>query len=219
MKAILFYSLLIIFVVLTSCESEQEKKLRLLKAEKQRIELTEISRREELHRAAIEKQERIIQDAREEERRKERETYEKYINNSLQNGSTPYAYCYGRNKSCSDYGCSQIKVKTPYNSDVLVTIKENGTVIRHAYIAAGCSFTFEFPNGTYQAFFYYGKGWNPEKFMKYSSCGDLKGGFVSDEQFGKDTPQTLNNNILEYELILQQNGNFSTKPSNQEDAL
>lgn len=189
--------LLIITFLFSSCESVQDKKVRIQKKE----------------------QEQLMLQARIEKNRKEREIYDKYINNSLQNGSTPYSYCYGGNQSCSDYGCSQIKVKTPYNSDVLVTIKVNGTVIRHAYIAAGSSYTFEFTNGTYQTFFYYGKGWNPEKFMKNSSCGELRGGFVSDEQFSKDNPQTLSNNILEYELILQQNGNFSTKPTNKEDAL
>ena len=60
------------------------------------------------------------------------------------------------------------------------------------------------------------KGWNPRKEMK---GGKIKGGFISDEHFGKDDPQTLNNNILQYELVLQQNGNFSTRPSNPEEAL
>jgi hypothetical protein len=219
MKKFIFYSFLIGYVIFTSCESVQDRKSRLQKLEQQRIELTEKNNQDELQRKKRENQEMIARKAIEEEKRKEREIYEKYIDNSLQNGSTPYSYCYGGNRYCSDYGCSKIKVRTPYNSDVLVTIKENNTVIRHAYISAGSSFTFEFPNGTYQAFFYYGKGWNPEKFMKHSACGELRGGFVSDEQFGKDSPQALNNNILEYELILQQNGNFSTIPSNQMDAL
>ena len=55
--------------------------------------------------------------------------------------------------------------------------------------------------------------------MKETDCGTLKGGFIADEQIGKDSPQSLNNNILEYELILQQNGNFSTTPSNSEEAF
>jgi len=104
-----------------------------------------------------------------EEERKEQEIYNKYINNSLQTGSTPYAYCFGVNNSCNDFGCSQITVKTPYNSDVLVTIKKEGEVYRHAYIKSGSKYTFEFPNGMYQTFFYYGKGWNPEKIMKETS--------------------------------------------------
>jgi hypothetical protein len=144
---------------------------------------------------------------------------EQYKNNSLRNGAKPYSYCFGSSNSCGGYGCSQIKVKTPYNSDVLVTIKKNDRVYRHAYVKASSSYTFNFSNGTYQAFFYYGKGWNPNKFMKNTSCGELKGGFISNEHFGKDYPQDLYNQILSYELILQQNGNFSTKPSNKDEAF
>ena len=154
-----------------------------------------------------------------EQMRIEEEKYDKYIENSLQTGQTPYSDFYGRNPSCNNYGCSQIFVKTPSNSAVLVTIKQNNIVVRHAYIQANDSYTFEMPNGTYQPFFYYGKGWNPEKVMKEVPQGTLKGGFIEDESFGKDDPQLLENNILQYELILQQNGNFSTKPSNAEDAL
>lgn len=140
---------------------------------------------------------------------------EEYLYNSLSTGATPYAKYYGKNKTCNKYGCSQIKVRTS-NSDVLVTIKKLDKVVRHAYIQAGDSYTFSFPNGEYQAFFYYGKGWNPEKEMK---GGEMKGGFVSNEDFQKDSPQNLHNNILEYELILQQNGNFSTQSSDSEEAL
>jgi len=35
-----------------------------------------------------------------------------------------------------------------------------------------------------------------------TNCGELRGGFISDEQFEKDDPQSLSNNILEYQLIL-----------------
>tara|TARA_B110000285_G_C14993559_1_gene547604 strand:- start:203 stop:697 length:495 start_codon:yes stop_codon:yes gene_type:complete len=140
-------------------------------------------------------------------------------NNSLRTGSTPYANCYGRNLVCNSNGCSEIKVKTPYNSDVLVTIKKNGNVIKHAYIKGGDSYTFSFPNGTYQPFFYYGKDWNPNKLMKSNNCGGIKGGFNKNESFGKDYPQRLNGQALQYTLILQQNGNFSTKPSNSSEAF
>ena len=100
-----------------------------------------------------------------------------------------------------------------------MTIKKHGEIYRHAYIKAGSQYTFEFPNGTYQPFFYYGKGWNPEKVMKVTDCGLLRGGFIEDEHIGKDDPQTLSNNILEYKLVLQRNGNFSTKPSNSKEAF
>ncbi len=190
-------TILSVFAVFISCESEAEKKQREVRLEQTRIEQKEKNEQEKLNQA--------IRD--------------KYISNSLSTGTTPYAYCFGSNNTCSDNGCSQIKVKTPNNSDVLVTIKRNTKVYRHAYIKAGSNFTFELPNGIYQPFFYYGKGWNPEKIMIETDCGTLKGGFVAEEQIGKDSPQSLNNNILEYELILQQNGNFSTSPSNSEEAF
>jgi hypothetical protein len=156
---------------------------------------------------------------REEQQRIEKEMYDKYINNSLNTGATPYSELYNENSYCNHHDCSQIKVTTPSNSDVLVTLKQNDVVVQHAYIRANSSFIFEIPDGIYQPFFYYGKGWNPEKVMKQTEHGTLKGGFIEDESFSKDYPQTLQNQILEYELILQQNGNFSAKPSSAEDAL
>lgn len=206
---------LISVLLLASCESEQAKKERLALEEKQRIEYEQQrAEKERVENIRLE-QDRIEREIQLEKERKEQEIYNRYISNSLRTGATPYAKYYGGNSSCNDYGCSQIKVRTS-NSDVLVTIKKNDKVVRHAYIQAGGSYTFSFPNGTYQPFFYYGKGWNPEKEMK---GGELKGGFISDESFGKDDPQYLSNNVLEYTLILQQNGNFSTRPSNPEEAL
>ena len=207
-KILLIGVLFLSIFTISSCESEEEKRIRLERIEQERIEL--------IKQKEIEDSIRSIQ---EEKRKKERELYRKYGNNSLQTGATPYSYCFGKNHSCKHYGCSQIKVRTPYNSDVLVTIKKNGKVFRHAYIRANSSYTFEMPNGTYQTFFYYGKGWYPEKIMKKTSCGILKGGFLTDESFGKDFPQTLNNNVLTYELILQKNGNFSTQPSYKNEAF
>ncbi len=218
----LFYLLLVVY----SCESEADRKQRLAIEVQEQIELKENREVEEAERAfqieqkrieheQREEKERIVREALFEKERKEKAIYDKYISNSLRTGATPYSQYYGGNSSCSDYGCSQIEVKTS-NSDVIVTIKKNGSVVRHAYINSGSSYTFSFPNGTYQTFFYYGKGWNPAKEMK---GGKMKGGFIDNEDFGKDEPQTLSNNILEYQLILQENGNFSTRPSNPEEAL
>jgi hypothetical protein len=145
--------------------------------------------------------------------------YHTYINNSLFTGATPYSICYGSHNSCPENDCSELIVKTPSNSDVLVIIKKNGNVKRHAYIEANSSFTFHLANGIYQPFFYYGQGWNPNKKMNSKSCKNLIGGFISDEYFSKDFSQELQNTILTYELILQQNGNFSTKPSSSEETF
>lgn len=217
---IIFFSLLL---TITSCESKAEKEQR---KELLRIELAEQERKQAKELAVLKEQQRIEREReleeqriKEEEEREAKALRDKYINNSLYTGATPYAYCYGGNKSCSDYGCSEIKVKTPYNSDVMVTIKRGGVVYSHAYIKAGSHYTFELSNGRYQPFFYYGKGWNPKKVMAVTDCGTLKGGFIEDESFGKDDPQTLSNDILSYELILQEGGNFSTRPSNPEEAF
>ncbi len=139
----------------------------------------------------------------------------KYIDNLLSTGDTPYAEYYGSNKECKYDDCSQIKVVTS-DSDVLVTIKKDEKVVSHAYIKANDNYTFSVPNGRYQVFFYYGRGWDPEKPMKN---GEMKGGFVANEDFQKDEPLDLNNNKLEYKLVLQQNGNFKTQSSDPSEAL
>ena len=213
---------LLALLFLLSCESDQAKIERLAKEEQMQIESQKQklanerakARRLESERIENQKHEKEALE-REEEKKREQEVYNRYINNSLSTGATPYAEFYGGNSSCFDNGCSQIKVSTS-NSDVLVTIKRNDRVVSHAFINASDSYTFSFPNGTYQPFFYYGKGWNPDKEMKN---GELRGGFISNENFGKDEPQSLHNNILQYELILQENGNFSTRPSNPDEAL
>lgn len=226
MKRLISTTLFLSLLFFTSCETEQARKERLAQEEQQRIELEQKQVAEEkaeairLEQIRIEQEKqtetkRLEREAHLEIERKEQEIYDKYISNSLQTGSAPYSRYYGGNSSCDDFGCSKIRVTTS-NSDVVVIIKRNDKVVRHAFIQAGDSYTFSFPNGTYQAFFYYGKGWNPEKVMKN---GELKGGFISNEDFGKDDSQSLSNNVLTYELILQQNGNFSTRPSNPEEAL
>jgi hypothetical protein len=229
MKKYIFL-LLTVSLLLFSCESEKDRKAREYKEEQTRIELVAKQKAKDEAKAILIEQERIEQKRlaqierketviRLEKERKEKAIYHKYINNSLRTGSKPYVYCFGSSNSCDGYDCSQIKVKTPSNSDVLVTIKKNGKVYRHAYINSSSSYTYNIPNGRYQTFFYYGKGWNPKKFMKETTCGTLKGGFIESEHFGKDSPQSLHNNVLSYELILQQNGNFSTSPSNSNEAF
>lgn len=132
----------------------------------------------------------------------------------------PYSSCYGSSNYCSDWSCSKIKVITGGSGDVLVTIKNSyGKVVRHAYIKGGNSFTFNVPDGSYQVFFYSGTGWNPNKQMPSSSCSYLKGGFVSNESVTKDNYINLYSQIMTYELILQQQGNFSTKPSSKNEAF
>ena len=141
-----------------------------------------------------------------------------YLENSLTTGTTPYSTAYGKNYRCPYTQCSGIKVTAPRESDILVIIKRNnsgGKVIAHGYIKAGGTYQFDIPDGTYQTFFYYGEGWNPNKEMK----GGIKGGFVKYELFSKDNPQEISSSILTYVLQLQKNGNFQTSGSSPDEVF
>lgn len=146
-------------------------------------------------------------------------TEENVLSYRPEHGATPWQNCFGPNASCSHYGCSEIEVTASYSSDVMVTIKRNGKIVKHAFIHAGRSYTFELPDGTYQPFFYYGKNWDPNKVMNSASCSSMRGGYLNDESFDKDDPVSLKGQILTYELIEQINGNFDTKPSNAKEAF
>jgi hypothetical protein len=138
-----------------------------------------------------------------------------YASNSLYNGATPYKYCYGA--SNNGYP-SKVNIKSG-NSDVIVTIKKEGKVYRHAYIKANSNYTFKLADGSYNVYFYYGKGWNPKKFMKNTNCGRLVGGFVSNVSVGKDMYLSLNNQYMTYTLTSVKNGNFSPKTSSINEAF
>ena len=141
-----------------------------------------------------------------------------YYGKGLNTGSTPYDKLYGKNYICPYSQCSGIKVTAPEESDIVVIIKRNnkdGKVISHGYIKASETYQFDLPVGTYQVFFYYGNGWNPDKKMS----NGIKGGFVKDEVFSKDKPQEINNAVLSYVLQLQRDGNFNTQSSNRSEVF
>lgn len=148
---------------------------------------------------------------------------ESYKTNSLYTGAQPYSYCYGRNPSCSipnGYAeCSFIDVRASSGSDVVVIIKKNSKVFAHAYIKAGGYYKFKLGNGVFQTFFYYGKGWNPDKYIKTSTCGKVIGGFVSNESLDKSDKISLFNSTMSYTLYTVTNGNFKPKPSNKNEAF
>jgi hypothetical protein len=141
---------------------------------------------------------------------------ELYRNNSLANGSMPYAYCYGRN----NFGNSSVRVNAG-NIDALVMIKNTSNrVIRHAYVKANRGFTLHVPNGTYTVHFYHGTGWNPKKRMKDAYCGPIIGGFIYFESISKDPEWLyLYNQSMSYTLRRVTGGNFSTVPSSVSEAF
>ena len=131
----------------------------------------------------------------------------------------PYSKWFGSNKVFDDYTPhSEVQVTAPYNSDVIVIIRnnnKNGTVAGHRYISRGSTGTIALNNGTFQVFFYYGSSWSP-----YVDMGNgIMGGFTKDVSYSKDNPVQLYNNVLTYELILQRSGNFNTKPSNKNEVF
>lgn len=139
-----------------------------------------------------------------------------YLDNSLSTGDTPYTEYYGKTYKCPYKQCSSIQVTAPKESDIVVIIKrnnQNGKVVAHGYIRAGATYQFAIPDGTYQTFFYYGEGWNPNKVMG----NGVKGGFVKNEIFSKDNPQEIYSGFLTYVLQLQRDGNFQTKGSSRRE--
>lgn len=147
----------------------------------------------------------------------------KYANNSLSTGSQPYANYYGRNGG----GNCAVIVDASGSTDVVVIVKHNnsdGRVAGHAYIRRGSSYTIHLSPGTYQVFFYYGNGWNPNKKLS----NGLTGGFTSSEQYGKDNPINLSYSYsgdyiyydqMQYSLQSVVGGNFSMKGSNANDVF
>ena len=139
-----------------------------------------------------------------------------YVNNFLSTGTSPYTIYYGKNYKCPYDQCSGIRVTAPVESDIIVIIKRNnqdGKVVSHGYIRAGQTYQFDIPDGTYQTFFYYGEGWNPNKDMG----NGVKGGFVTNEIFSKDKPQEIYSGVLTYVLQLQHDGNFQTRGSSRSE--
>ena len=114
------------------------------------------------------KEEQRIREERERQEAEARRLDNLYGNNSLSNGSQPYSQWYGTNQYYDDYTAhSEIRVKAPLSSDVIAIVRYNnmnGSVAGHKYIQAGHSATIYLKNGNYyQTFFYYGKGWYPNK--------------------------------------------------------
>ena len=141
-------------------------------------------------------------------------------------GSTPWENCFGKNAKCKFYvedgyyvGCSNIEINSSPNSSVIVIVKRNQKILKHAFISANSSHTIEVPDGTYQVFFYYGKNWDKYKKMNSDECNSVRGGFKLDEYVGKDDPISLKGQIMTYTLKTVSYGNFSQKPSSLNEAL
>ena len=124
-----------------------------------------------------------------------------YRNNSLVTGAKPYTYYYGK----AHTGKNFIDFKTSGSYDYVVFVKKHNDnkTVNHTYIRAGEKARLYVPSGTYDVYFYSGKGWNPKK-----SVGQLTGGFVEGGIMQKDGPVQLVSENLEYTLYPVVNGNL-----------
>ena len=140
---------------------------------------------------------------------------EKYGKNKLEHGATPYASYFGENRECTSKYNSDVQVTAPLAFDMVAVMKEKnekGKVVCHAYICADSTYTFKVANGTYQMFFYIGKGWHPERLMEDT----IRGGFVSYETYSKDTPVTLYNEVITYQLSMKERNRSMAESSKEE---
>ena len=133
-------------------------------------------------------------------------------------GSTPWDNCFGKNASCKYVGCSDIKVNAS-SDPVMVIVKKNDRVIKHAYISSFGTYTFELNDGTYQVFFYYGDNWSSNKKMNSNECNYLYGGWTENEYVSKDNPIYLKGQDVTYTLTKVTSVNFTPKSSNLSEAL
>ena len=142
-----------------------------------------------------------------------------YLNAFSQHtGATPWSNCFGINASCVYKGCSDVVIKAPSSSSIVVIIKKRGKVLKHAYVSAGGIHTIEITDGSYQAFFYYGKDWNNYKRMPSDECGHLYGGFDTGEHVTKDS-FSVYGEVLTYTLYGVVGGNHQNTPSSLEEAF
>jgi|GEM_PF-6988870 len=123
----------------------------------------------------------------------------------------PYESIYGQNMV---YAPNTIKVHAPSDRDLIVIVRDSylDNVVSHFYIAAGETNGAVIPNGTFQVYFYSGRGWDENKKMKSSRGDKVIGGFRYHESFGKD-PKTISFgdgkfDEVSYDLNKRRNGNM-----------
>lgn len=130
----------------------------------------------------------------------------------LSTGDKPYSRYYQ-----TITGNNYIKFITEGNSDYVVIVKNASTdeAVNHVYIRGGSTTSLYVPDGTYDVYFYSGRGgWNPDKVK-----GSVKGGFAYGETLQKDGPLPLHGQDCEYTLYPVVNGNLTLSPTNEEEAF
>ncbi len=136
--------------------------------------------------------------------------YDTYINNQLPTGAKPYKAFY-RTRTGENY----LDFKTSGN-DYVIIVRDYKTskVVNHVYVRAGERGRLYLPNGTYNIYFYGGKGWNP-----LMENGNVVGGFVSGGSISKDGPVRLHDEYGEYTLYPVKNGNLHLESATSDEAF
>ena len=136
----------------------------------------------------------------------------KYLEQRLDNGCKPYSAYYGNPTTGENY----LSFKTSGDCDYVVIVKNHRDqkVYNHIYIRGDQSGKVYLPNGTFDVYFYSGKGWDPEK-----NNGNVIGGFVAEESFQKDNPIELNNSYCEYTLYPVVYGNLKLDKTNKSETF
>ncbi|MGD9487147.1 MAG: hypothetical protein AB7W47_03955 [Calditrichaceae bacterium] len=127
----------------------------------------------------------------------------KYRGHQLKNGDSPFNNYFGKgiyNKNNENW----IQVETD-QYDVVVCLVDYSSerTIRNEYIRARSTFQMtNIPNGTYYIKGFFGKDWNP---TKYINLGKIKGGFDTDVHFSKTSGSnsifTLQDDGYQYSTI------------------
>ena len=123
-----------------------------------------------------------------------------YLDNTLENGSSPFDRLYGKGKYSNTK--HSLLVNNQGNSDVIIFLfnLKSDKAIRNEYIQAGTSFEFtKVPESECYVKYYYGKDWNPTRITK----NVVTGGFDNNEQFEvSDNPSDI------FEFLREEKGNY-----------
>jgi hypothetical protein len=196
-----WYLLALLVILVWACGTDPEAQARKEAKERERLEEEHLNTAFQLFEAQLrEKKQKEQQQAQHREDHR-KQIMDQYLGNALKTGDMPYAYCYGKNRSCVGAECSYIIIHSMKDKDLLAIIQRKGKAFQHAYIRRGESHTFAVPNGTYVPYCYFGLGWYPEMRIKEEPCGVLRGGFLADAAISTEKEVTLNNQTVKLEPI------------------
>jgi len=142
------------------------------------------------------------------------DTNEEYKNNSLKTGSKPYASSFGKAQTGTNYFYFKTSESDDKDFVIIVRRSRDNRYVNHTYIKGGETAQINVPDGTYNVYFYSGKGWNPNKVI-----GERVGGFVDDETLQKDGPVKLFSAYMEYTLFPVFYGNLRLENASKKEAF